>query len=224
MTKKLYIAIFLLIILSAATAAVIFATQVLPPQPVLPGVSVGDEFTYDLKGFANVIDLEASVPEYFYQFNNTEYYKVVVMGINGSEVSLQSTWRFTNGTEILYEHTIDISNGMKTREDGFWAIYAPDLTVGSKLRPYGADGVLVNRTDTKTYKEGSRETNYFPMENQFFDIRDPTYSTQRYDVLYVYFDKKTGILTELTNLQFYNNPQMTLTISWKIVNSNLWEV
>jgi hypothetical protein len=220
MTKKLYLAITLVVILSVATAAIIFTTQTPPGKPAVPGISVGDEFIYDIKGYAYIADLDSSVPDYFDQFNATEWYKVSITAVNGSEVTFDTTWRFMNGTELKNEQTIDLGNGMKTDPDGYWAIYTSDLNASDLIRPYGADGITVNKTETRD----SRETNYFTVESQFYDITDPTYGTQRYDIMYVYFDKQTGMLVELRNIQIYNNPEMTLTISWEIVDSNVWSV
>ena len=223
MTKKLYIAIVLLVILCVATAAIIYTTTQPPSlKSAVSGVNVGDTFTYSLKGFSNLTDQNAVTPDYFSQFNETEYYKVIITGVNGSQVSFNTIWRFTNGTEIPKTQSVDVSIGSINQE--FWAIYASNLNVNDLLRPNGHDGLIVNSTKSIQYKDSNRETNFWSIENQFFDINDPTYSTQRYDYMSVNFDKQTGMLVGLSNVQMYNNPAMTLTITWKLTDSSVWAV
>ena len=224
MSKKVYIAIFLLAILIVATAAIIYATQILTPsvKAAVPGVNVGDTFTYSLKGASKLIGPDAVTPDYFYQFNETDYYKVTITAVNGSVVSFDTVWRFTNGTEIQKAQKVDVSTGFDSQE--FWAIYASNLNKNDLLRPNGNDGLIVNSTDSRAYANSNRETNYWSIENQFFNINDPTYSTQRYDYLNVFFDKQTGILVNLNNVQQYNNPQMNTIITWKLTNSTAWDV
>jgi len=98
------------------------------------------------------------------------------------------------------------------------------LNVGDYLRPNGKDYVTVNNTDTYTYADSVRQRNYFKMENEFRDMRDPTGSTLRYDYISVYFDRETGMLQNLVNYQSYNNPQYTLVITWTLVDSSVWQV
>lgn len=223
--RKLYIAILLLATLFLVTGAIVYsAIQASAPKPAIPGVSVGDTFTYTLKGTANLYDDNAVIPDTFYLNNATEYYKVTVTGIEGSKISLDTVWRLTNGTETVSSQTINIANGEKTDADGFWVIYASNMDLGDRLRPSGFDGKTVNQTDIRQYASGTRATNYFTVSDQFLDIRDPTGSTQRYEIVNVYFDKETGMMVSLTNIQGYNNPSMTLVITWTLVDSSVWVV
>ncbi len=66
--------------------------------------------------------------------------------------------------------------------------------------------------------------NFWFIENQFYDVNDPTQSTLRYDYTGVTFDKTTGMLETLTNYHEYNNPVMKATITWNIFNSSVWVV
>ena len=113
---------------------------------------------------------------------------------------------------------------MKTDPNGFWAIYASSLNVGNLLRPTGFDGLTVNLTDTKTYADSTRARNFWFIDNQFFDVNDPTRNTLRYDYTGVYFDKQTGMLETLINYQEYNNPAMKEVITWTLINSTVWAV
>lgn len=221
--KKVYIVIFLIVILIAATAAVIYAMQ---PGPVKAkvGVHVGDSFTYGITGTSTLQSLDAVESPGFSQYNQTDYFKITITGISGTSVSFDTLWRFKNGTEIPGKQTVDLSNGNKTDANGFWAIYASNLNVGNLLRPTGFDGLTVNLTDTKAYADSTRQRNFWFIENQFFDVNDPTHNTLRDDYTGVYFDKQTGMLTSLNSITYYNNPLKTEVISWTLVSSTVWAV
>ena len=204
--------------------------QTLTPTPtngtVLQGdkLNVGDIFTYKLTGVSVLGSADAVTPDELLQYNNTDYYQVTITGINGSTVSLDTLWRFNNGTEVTSPQIIDISNGAKADPNGFWAIYASNLNVNNLLRPKGFDTLIVNSTDTQTYTSSTRQRNFWSIENVFTDITDPTGNTQRYDFMCVYFDKQTEMLDTLTNIQYYNNPQYNLIITWQLTNSTVWGV
>jgi hypothetical protein len=221
--KKAYVAIILIVVLIVSTAAIIYA-QTFAPKTVAVGVHVGDSFTYKILGISTLTDLNAVDTPGFSQYNQTDYYKVTVTSVNGSSVTLDTTWRFLNGTEIYKPQTIDLSNGNKTDPNGFWAIYAANLKVNDLIRPNGYDGLTVNLTDTKTYADSTRARNYWFIDNEFFDVNDPTHNTLRYDITGVWFDKQTGILVSLTDYTEYNNPAMTEVITWTLVNSTVWNV
>lgn len=222
MSKKVYIAIFLLVLLvGIAVAAIVYTTQT-SSSPVVPGVNVGDTFTYKLTGVSVLGSADAVTPAYFSEYNNTDYYKVTITGINGSIVSFDSVWRFTNGTEIQKSQWVDLSTGADNGD--FWAIYAPNLNVNDLLRPKGYDGLIVNSTGTNTYSSSTRQTNFWSIEHVFTDINDPTGNTGRDDYTGIYFDKQTGMLDSLINIQRYNNPQYNLIITWQLTNSTVWGV
>jgi hypothetical protein len=222
---KIYLAIALVAILVVASAAIVYYTLASGgSNPVTVGVHVGDTFTYSIKGSAALNSLDAVIPADFYQYNQTDYYKVTVADVNGYSVTLNSEWHFLNGTVYNDNQNIDLSNGNKTNAFGFWALYSANLNVKDYLRPNGADFQIVNKTDTTTYANSARSTNFFEVGNEFWDVNDPTHNTLRYDYTGVYFDKQTGMLTILNNIQSYNNPQMTLAIIWTLIDSSVWTV
>lgn len=222
-SKKVYIAIVLLVVLIAASVAVIYATQPAPVKVVV-GVHVGDTFTYSLMGLSNLTSLNAVDTSGFSQYNNTDYYKITITGVSGTSVSLDTLWTFKNASDITGTQTIDLSNGNKTDTNGFWAIYASNLNVGDQLRPTGFDHVTVNATDTMTYLNSTRTRNYMSVGGESYLATDPTHSTLRYDTTIVYFDKPTGMLETLIWITDYNNPEMREVISWNLVNSTVWVV
>jgi hypothetical protein len=204
--------------------------QTLTPTPtngtVLQGdkLNVGDIFTYKLTGVSVLGSADAVTPDELLQYNNTDYYQVTITGINGSTVSLDTLWRFNNGTEVTSPQIIDISNGAKADPNGFWAIYASNLNVNDLLHPKGTDGFIVNSTGTQTFATSRRVRNYWSIESQFVDTNDPTGNTMRDDFMGVYFDKQTGMLDSLTHIEFYTNPEIELIITWQLTSSNVWAV
>ena len=224
-SKKLYIAIALLVVVCVVTAAIVYAaTQPSPPKAAVTGVSVGDTFTYSIKGFSVLGDDNAVTPDSLYQYNTTEYYKVTITSVNGTEISFDTAWKFSNGTILNDKQTLDVSNGAKTSQTAFWVVYAANLNVNDKLRPNGFDELIVNSTSTMQFKNSVRDTNTWSIENEFFDVNDPTRSTFRYDLMGVTFDKQSGMMLNLNNIQYYNNPIMTLTITWTLTDSSAWAV
>jgi hypothetical protein len=222
---KIYLAIALVAILVASSAAIVYYTTASNgPKTVTVGVHGGDTFTYSIKGSATLNSIDAVIPAEFYQYNQTDYYKVTVTDVTGTHVSLSSEWHFLNGTVLNDNQNIDLSNGNKTSANGFWSIYAANLKVKDYLRPNGADLQIVNKTETYTYANSVRERNFFEIGNEFYDVNDPTHNTLRYDYTGVYFDRETGMLTQLNNIQSYNNPQMQLAIIWTLTSSSVWTV
>jgi hypothetical protein len=224
--KRSHVAFFLVILLSTIIILVIIVFTNLglqPAQVVVPGVTEGDVFTYDVVGLWSSNDPNVTVPETFLQLNMTEWYRVTITEVSGVEVKISTTWRFKNGTELAGTGTVDVETGISY--GGFWAIYAADLRANDRVRPNGPDRSTVNETITRGYgASGTRETNRLLITTQYYDADDPTLSTTYTEYAYTYFDRQTGILVELRNLSVYNNPQMTLTILWKIRDTNVWDV
>ena len=189
------------------------------------GVKEGDEFVYDIMGIWSTNDPNATIPEAFPQLNMTEWYKITVTGVSDAEVSINTTWRFTNGTELTGTGTVDVETGIYYPTEGFWAIYAANLKENDRLRPIGPDRSTINGTTTRDYGAGGiRETNRVSLVLQYYDADDPTYSTTLTEYMNIHFDRRTGMLVELRDMSVYTNPQLTLTVVWEIKSSNVWTV
>ena len=221
MVRKLYVTITILFISLALALAAVLSTQT-PTQADVSGLKAGNVFTYSIKGFSEVSDenASASIPAGYSDLNMTEWYRIVITSVSGPEVSFNTTWRFINGTEIENIGNVNILTG----EDNqiFWAIYPKNLKLNDLVSPEGSDGAIVNQTETRNYKSGERETNIMTLQTQFAGTSDPTRIYD--DYLYVHFDKATGMLVELRNIQLYNDPQVILTIDWELRDSNVWAI
>jgi hypothetical protein len=222
--SRLFLTIAVVLIAVILLALVIFlGTQ--SNQDLTPGVKAGDEFIYDINGSWNSIDPNATVPLQFFQLNMTDWYKVTITNVNGSKVSIDTEWRFENGTEVNTTGYVNIESGTVFPTGGFWPIYASNLKVNDRARPSGMEQIIVNETDTKEYAAGViRETNFLNQEREYYDADDPTGSTTWTNLITIQFDKQAGILVQLSDISIYNNPQLILTTTWKLKESNVWAV
>lgn len=214
------ILITILLVIIIAVAFIIFL--VLNASPA--GVRVGDEFVYDIKGYGVANDPNATIPEAFSQLNMTEYYKVIVTDVSGPEVSINTTWLFTNGTELKGTGTVDVETGMYYPTGGFYAVYAANLRENDRLRPIGPDRATINATANRNYAGGVRETNRVSLVLQYYDSEDPTYTRTLTEYMNVHFDRQTGMLVELRDMSVYTNPYLTLTVVWTIKETNVWAI
>jgi hypothetical protein len=219
--RTLFIAITLVVIV--VLALVIFLVSQ-PSQVAVPGLKAGDVFIYDVMGFWSSDDPNATLPEAFLQLNMTEWYQITVTEVSGAEVSISTTWRFTNETELTGTGTVNVETGIHYPTEGFWAIYASNLKENDQLRPLGPDRSTINETVTRDYGDGTRETNRLSLVLEYYDADDPTGSTTWTEYSNIHFDRQTGMLVELRDISVYTNPQQTLTILWKLKESNVWTV
>ncbi len=91
----------------------------LNPSASNPPLTVGDTFTYELKGSTVLGSADVVTPNEFMQYNNTNYYQVTVTEINDTQVSLSTLWQFNNGTQTKSAQVIDLSTGRSADTNGF---------------------------------------------------------------------------------------------------------
>jgi hypothetical protein len=211
MTKKIITATFLLALLCVTMIGSVRA------QTRIPGVFQGNTFTYDVNAFWSSNDPSAVAPADLLDINKTEYYRVTITAVSGAEITTQSVWHFTNGTETSTVGTINVETGVTN--GGFWAIVAGNLGVNDRLHPSGSNYITVNETGTRDYLGGARETNHLILNLQGSDTGGDYVEYVDY-----YFDKITGMLVQLNDAKVYSSPTMTITTFWKIKDSNVWVV
>ena len=83
-----------------ATAALIYVAANPPPKPITVGVNVGDIFTYNITSTSTLIDLNAVETPGFFQYNQTDFYRITITDITGTNVSMNTLWVFKNGTQV----------------------------------------------------------------------------------------------------------------------------
>jgi hypothetical protein len=203
-------AAFLLALLCFSTAELVLA------QTAPVGVSKGNTFTYDVKGLWSSSNSSLSVGQNMLQLNETEYFKVTITDVNGSDVFMHTVWAFKNGTDFEIDSQINVATGIYNYY--FWAVFPSNLDVGDRIHPYGPDQITVNGTSTSYYNNTGRETNRFLVTGEFAstDNSSRTYN----DYMTVHFDKQTGMLVELYDYKTYTNPAYSETTIWKITDTN----
>jgi len=214
MSKKMANVVMLLALLCFAMGEAALA------QTAQPGVRVGNSFTYEVKGFWSSSDADAVISDSILDLNATEYVQVNITKVIDADVSMHIVWRFTNGTVSETDSEIDVSTGIYTY--WFWAVFPTNLNVGDKIHPFGPDTIKVNASSTRDFGDYKRETNRYLVTGEFVstDNTNRTYN----DYMTVHFDKQTGMLVELYDYKTYTNPEYSETITWKIIDSNAWDV
>jgi len=219
--KKLIVAVVLVAMLVVAVGALAYESQKPSSSGQSAGVRVGDTFIYSISGSSSDVVPSVDYPG-FYDLNNTQYFKVAVTAVQGAVVTLQTDWVFVNGTDIPQQQTIDLLNGIYT--GSFWGLYPANLKPNDQIYPYMNQTVAINGTQTQNYADGTRVSNWFTQETTQFLGTDPTQSTMRYLYDQVFFDQKTGVLTNLQDIETFNNPQLQLEVIWNLKNSTEWNV
>ncbi len=221
-SSKILIAILLVAIIAIASTAIAYVVIQTSSNQTARGLHVGDVFTYNITADSILFTSDAVTPAYLSQYNDTDYYQVSITSVSGSSIGFDTLWKFTNGTALNNPESINLETGTNTGD--FWAMYLPNLKVNAPLTPKGDNGLIVNSTSTQTYSDSIRTTNNWSTENVLVDSSDPTGSTQQDNFIGVSFDKQTGMLTSLTNVQQYNNPGYNILILWQLTNSTVWKV
>jgi hypothetical protein len=214
MDKKLRFALPLLVLLCFGSFGLVFA------QDWTPGVHGGNSFTYDITGSWSSASSNFTIPQNFIDIQKTASYQVNITLVDGSNVTLSTDWRFTNGTDSPSINVVDVSSGT-SYYGGYWALIAGNLGQSATLHPNGDDGLTINRTISKSYSSGNRDTNVLDLS--YFDYNS-TYQSNRTENLVYYFDKATGMLVGLSDDTEYTNPTIKGSIVWTLKSSNVWNV
>ena len=96
--------------------------------------------------------------------------------------------------------------------------------MGKLVNPGDVNGPTVSDVGNQTYSSSTREVDYFQVEQNATNMNDPTGGTLKEEITSVCFDQPTGMLTILQDTNEYNNPEMTLTVVWQLVNTSVWNV
>jgi hypothetical protein len=210
----LAIVLFIILIL----AIIIFTNSGTRTQARLPGVSIGDTFTYDVTGFWNASKTNTTVPMTMLEINQTKSFRVTITNITVSMVTTLETWVFKNGTERNSTGLINVETGFNS--GGFWPVVAANLAKDDLLHPAGQNNITVNGTISREYPSGARETNYFTYSYQGVDDEFGYYTAEAN----YYFDRATGMLVELYDRSTFFSTNTQGAFLWKIKESNVWVV
>jgi len=187
-------------------------------QPRIVGVTVGDWFRYgDITGSMSSNDPSAIYP--FIEFNETEWLLLSVEDISGTNITFQSTWHFTNGTERTESGHIDIDTG-----DGNMTLSAISANLNADDATYSSfdySTMKINETIVRTYPDGVRDTNHL---NTIVEYNVTGF--YQYFSMNWYWDRSSGMFVEMLQEQTSITGDYTTTYSIlvKITQSNIWVV
>lgn len=192
------------------------------------GVAEGDWFTYELDISWNSTDSDVVSPPSEYgdweKANVTEWVKMTVTGISGTNVSLQYLTHFENGTEEIGDGYIDVDTG--DEENGTLALISANLGVNDSIYASGDYSMwAINETITRIYPDGVRNTNHINMTYEFsWTINQLHYYLHQ--SINLYWDKETGIFVEdsfeMTN---QTGPYLTtFSVVSRLADSSVWTI
>jgi len=163
-------------------------------QTVVPGVSSGDFFVYNIKCFWSSSDPNATCPPFLIEINETEWFRVNIVSVGDTYVIYQHTFRFKNGTEYQSgDCRTCLDSGTTTGEYyPFFLIIAANLSSKDKVYPAASNSPIINETIIREYGSYRRETNHV--------IGNVTTGDIEHDLLNlffdIYFDRPTGVCVE----------------------------
>lgn len=193
MKGKIFIAIFLVFVLSSVVFFGVFA-QVAGGL----GVKAGDNFTYNFTAFWSSTNPSKVVPSFFSDMNKTRSIHLNVTDAGDTFAYLDISSRMIDGTEDYTPGIINVETGRGT-QDAFLFIIGANLTAGDKAYPFAdpaavkagaaAESFTITETANRIYLGTSREVNRYHASNA-----DENGTVTRD----AYYDRATGILLEMT--------------------------
>ena len=206
--NRLAIGAFLLFLLCFTISGITIA------QTQTVGVKQGDVFEYDMStSFSST--LTSTLPAALVELNQTEWIRVTVTEVSGSQISTQVTTHYRNGTETSLDGSSDIETGEGSGGPPFIGV---NLGKNDLINPSASEPWYINETVTRTYNDVPRETNHLRLEHTEESDTVGEYTQIRE----YYFDKSTGVLVEYTSEISFTG-QTSITRS-KLTSSNVWLV
>jgi hypothetical protein len=183
------------------------------------GVAEGDWFTYGIDASWNSTDPNLFSPSSVYGewdvMNGTEWAKITIGEVSGTNISLQYLSHFKNGTEEIGEGYIDIDTGDSA--NAAFTIISANLDVNDNLYTTGNYSTwVINETIARTYPDGVRNTNHVNMTYGNSWTVNETDCHYYYSINF-YWDKETGILVE-DSFAVSNQTEECLT-TWSVVST-----
>jgi hypothetical protein len=191
------------------------------------GVAEGDWFSYEIiVSWESTSPDELPPPSYgdWERMNGTEWAKITITDVSGTNVSFQYLTHYKNGTEETGNGYIDVDTGDSAQ--GAFTIIAANLDVNDSVYTSGDYSTYtINETRTRAYQDGVRNTNHLNMSHELsWTIGETDYSFCQTSNFY--WDKETGVLAE-DIIDFHNQTgehQTTLSIATRVTDSNVWVV
>jgi len=209
MNKKIVLLTLFIVFLLFAMVATVSARTV--------GVWPYDAFEYgDIVAHWNSNDPSQTCPDSLLEVNETESYNGIVQSISGTNITLQMTAYFKNGSSEADIGYIDIDTGEGNMSN---AVIGADLNAGDPI--YISSPMIINETIPRDYLSGPRETNHLNMTQESTWPGGRQYISWNY-----YWDRQIGIFVEMY-IEFFMESPMGITTWWermRITSSSRWVV
>jgi len=192
---------------------------VVPETKRTVGVSVGNSFKHTMNFSWSSTDPNATLPPYLQSLNDTEWISTSIIGVSGTIVTLQMTWHFKNGTDMIQGGITDVDTGNGN---------VTNWVIGANLNPNDtvyASGVystwVINETIVRTYPDGTRNTNHLSMSAE-----SNVTGVYQFSSMDFYWDKSTGVMVETSTdtMTQTNVSQMNVSATFTIAESNVWVI
>ena len=175
------------------------------------GLAKGDVFYYEMYAeySSSNPDVVIQVPPF--EANNTSWVRIEITDVSNSIISQVYTIRYLNGNEIRVKGQTDLTDpsGYSNNFRGV-PICKANLNVGDDIL---GGQLVVNDTQTRIFLGSTRQLIHTSWSSPI-------------DYGECYFDRQTGILTELFHVHLYINPETNESINKtdivKMTNSSLW--
>lgn len=209
MKAKLFATLFTLSLLIIAILGTALA------QTVTVGVNPGNILEYNYSLFWNSTDPTATVPAEYVELNNTQLIQINIKSVSGSQINMDVTKHFKNGTQSTENGNIDVDKSIIDIPYGFLIIRA-NANADEKIYPSGGHATITE-TILRVYENGTRETNHYLSEDTDEDT---------YEKIEIYFDKTTGVVVEYySELRETSDSYTTTTKETATLDSSiLWTI
>jgi hypothetical protein len=215
MGKKVSLTLFSMFLLLAMAVVSVSA------QSRTVGVFVGDWFKYgDINVHWSSNFPNATIPDYLKEFNDTEYAIVSILSVVNTNVTVEMTTHYKNGSDEITSGFVDIDTG--EGENATMLVISADLNENDTIYTSGMYSTWkINETITRIYPDSVRETNHLNVTMEY-DV-PPIY---QYNSLNYYWDKHTGMLVEMlqNSTQQMGENVTTASMSIRITDSDVWVI
>jgi hypothetical protein len=209
------------VLLNLISTLLLFALVVAASaQTRTPAVSAGNTFTYSYTVNWNSNDPNATVPSDLVGINETQWAKVSVTAVSGTNVTGTLTTHYKNGTETTNDGWVDVDTGdgnLTTLFISAGLVPGDSMYTGVQFNTY-----FINETVPRTYPGGARDTNHINVTSASSSSIIGNLS----DTTNFYWDQSTGALVELSTAK--SNQTGTYLTTWseemQITDSNVWTV
>jgi hypothetical protein len=192
------------------------------------GVTEGDWFNYGINSSWNSTDPNVLSPPSAYgdleTVNETEWVKMTITGVSGTNVSVRYLTHYKNGTEEIGDGYMDVDTGDEA--NAALTIISANLGVNDNLYTSGDYSTwTINETITRTYPDGVKNTNHINMTYEFSWTLNET-EIYFFQAVNLYWDKETGVLVE-DSFEVYNQTGEYLTtwsVGSRITGSTVWTI